>query len=207
MQYKTTKKLFMGTYQYKVVLVCACAGMFRGNDLEKTKSYIANYDVNNPKNKWIWGGARTQADLDYAAELVSVLEKLENYTARVESPWLSVYSNSPKDLDLIAQINENAVKYYCVPPKDGLEVGTVVMPKINHDFKVTLSKTTTSHSDFVEWAVNNNKIKLTHRCIKDLTKVRSWGGAHFYVTGEKTLLLAKMQLSGCIGKIERIVKA
>ena len=197
----------MGTYQYKLVLVCACAGMFRGNDLEKTKKNIEDYDVDAPRNKWIWGGVKTQEDLNYASDIVEVLEKLEDYTVRVENPWLSVYSNSPKDLDKIVKVKESAVKYYCIPPEAGLEAGTVVMPKINHDFKVTLSKTTNSHSDFVEWALDNNKIKLTHRCIKDLTRVRSWGGAHFYVTGEKTLLLAKMQLSGCIGKIERIVKA
>ena len=34
MQYKLTKKLFYGTYQYKIVLICAGASMFRSNDLD-----------------------------------------------------------------------------------------------------------------------------------------------------------------------------
>lgn len=208
MQYKTTKKLFMGTYQYKVVLVCACSGMFRGNDLEKTKEILKNYDVTNlAANKWSWGSPKTQADIDYANDIVKVLDKLENYTVRVETPWLSIYSNSTKDLDKIVKTNESAVKYYCIPPANGLTAGTVIMPKINFEFKVTLSKTTQSHVDFVEWAENNNKIKLTKRCIKDLSRNKSWGGSHFYINGEKTLLLAKMQLSSCIGKVERILSS
>lgn len=198
----------MGTYQYKVVLICSCSGMFRGNNLEKTKDILKNYNVNNlATNKWSWGSPKTQADIDYANDIVKILDKLENYTVRVESPWLSVYSNSTKDLDKIVKVNESVVKYYCIPPANGLTAGTVVMPKINFEFKVTLSKTTQPHTDFIEWAEKNDKIKLTKRCVRDLNKKRSWGGAHFYINGEKNLLLVKMQISGCIAKVERVVGA
>lgn len=197
----------MNTYQYKVVLVCACAGMFRGKDLQETKKSIAEYDVAAPKNKWIWGAARTQADLDYASELVKVLEKLEDYTVRIENPWLSVYSNSSKDLYKIVKIKKEAVKYFCVPPEGGINADTIILPKIDFEFKVTLSKTTRPCTDFIEWADKSPKVKLTKRCIRDLSLDNSWGGSHFYITGEKNLLLAKMQLGGCISKIERIVKA
>jgi hypothetical protein len=40
-----------------------------------------------------------------------------------------------------------------------------------------------------------------------LGKSRSWGGTHFYITGDNNLLMAKMHLAGAISKVERIIKA
>jgi capsular polysaccharide biosynthesis protein len=54
---------------------------------------------------------------------------------------------------------------------------------------------------------SNKKCKLTKSCIRELEKQRSWGGSHFYITGNNNLLLAKMHLGGSISKIERIIKA
>jgi hypothetical protein len=81
------------------------------------------------------------------------------------------------------------------------------MTKTNYDFKVTLGKTIKEYSAFIEWAETNKKLKLTKSCKSALNSNRSWGGTHFYVTGEKNLLLAKMHLGGSINKVERIVKS
>jgi hypothetical protein len=80
------------------------------------------------------------------------------------------------------------------------------MPKMNYDYRVTLGKTTQEYQSFIEWAETSKKIKLTKSCKKDLQRLRTWGGTHFYISGENNLLLAKMHLSGAIAKIERIVK-
>lgn len=195
----------MGTYQYKVVLVCAGAGYFRNNNLDYALDRLNEVDPASIANQWYYG-IKTQADLDYGFKLHKALSKIENYTIRVESPWLSFYSNSHKDVNTISKLDKSKVKYICVPPSVGsLDKNTVVMPKIDHDFKVTLAKTTQSHTSFVEWAEGNSKVKLTKRCIKDLNKDKSWGGAYFYITGDKNLMLAKLHLGSCIGKIERIV--
>jgi len=34
----------------------------------------------------------------------------------------------------------------------------------------------------------------------------SWGGTHFYITGEKNLLVARMMLGEGINKVEKILK-
>ena len=207
MQYKTTKKLFMGKYQYKVVLVCAGAAWFRNKNLEYTEQRLKLVDVSKALTEWQYG-IRTEEDFDYALTLLNTFKKLENYTIRVEGVWLSLYSNSYKDIKQVASIKESNVKYICQPEFFGkLEQNTVVMPKIPYDFKVTVSKTTSSHTSFVDWATSNNKVKLTKTCIRDLIKDRSRGGSYFYVSGDKTLLMAKMHLGGAIGKIERIIKA
>lgn len=197
----------MSKYQYKIVLVCAGSAWFRNNNLEYASKRIHGVDLSTPVKEWQYG-IKTQEDLEYAHSVLNALMHLENYTLRIESVWLSMYSNSLRDIMTLANINKEKVKYICQPEEYGkLQQNTVVMPKIRHDFKVTLSKTTSNHLSFIEWAENNPKLKLTKTCIRDLSKNRSWGGSYFYVTGDKNLLMAKMHLGGCISKIERIIKS
>jgi hypothetical protein len=69
-----------------------------------------------------------------------------------------------------------------------------------------MGSTKQEYSTFVEWAEKHPKIKLTKSCIRDLNKNRSWGGTHFYVTGDNNLLMAKMHLGGTISKVQRIIR-
>lgn len=152
-------------------------------------------------------GIKTKEDLDYAFRLQAVLKQLTNIDVRVEQPWISIYTNDPSHVKLLTDIDEEKIKYVSVPPTTSvLAKDTIIMPKMDFDFRITIGKTTSNHAAFVEWAEKNPKLKLTKSCIKELTKDRSWGGAHFYLTGDKNLLLAKMHLGGSIAKIERIVK-
>lgn len=203
---KVTKRLFNGTYQYKIVLICAGASLFRSGDMTATLDQLKRIDVNKYQDQWS-RSIKTREELEYCFELQAQLKKLKNIDVRVESPWISVYSNSKADIDAIAKVNENNVKYISAPSSSTLENGTILLPKINFEFKVTLGKTTSEHSAFIGWAESNDKVKLTKTCKRDLTKDRSWGGTYFYITGDKNLLLAKMHLGGSINKVERIIKA
>jgi hypothetical protein len=204
MQYKTTKRLFKGTYQYKIVLVCSGAQWFRSGDMDATLTSLKSLVVNDKRSGYTYG-IKTQEDLDYAFLLQKNLKKLKDIEIRVESPWITVYSNNKSDVDLLAKLSPNNVKYICIP-ECTLEKDTVVMPKMDYEFRITMGKTTREHSAFIEWSENNSKVKLTKSCKRDLIKDRSWGGTHFYITGEKNLMLARMHLGGSINKIERIIK-
>lgn len=198
----------MGTYQYKAVLVCAGASLFRSGDMVATLDGLKKIDINkldaNRYNKAI----KTQEDLDYAFKLQKALSKADGIEIRVESPWISVYSNDKSFINALCKIDESKIKYVSVPPKGtSLEHNTVIMPKTPFEFRVTLGKTVQNHSTFVEWAEKNSKIKLTKSSIKELARPMSWGGTHFYVTGENNLLMVKMHLGGSISKVERIIKA
>jgi hypothetical protein len=150
---------------------------------------------------------KTKEELDYAFKLCKQLKKITNIDVRVEGTWISVYTNLKSDVDALTKINPDNVKYISIPPADTTLTGdTIIMPKINYDFRVTLGKTTQKQESFIEWAENNKKIKLTKSCKKDLSRDRSWGGTHFYVTGDNNLLMSKMHLGGCIGKVQRIIK-
>jgi hypothetical protein len=151
---------------------------------------------------------RTQEELDYAFQLHNALSKMSGIDVRVESPWISIYANDEGQINLLASLNTNNVKYVSAPPKDtSLISGTVIMPKIDYDFRITLGKTSSEHSAFLEWADSTGKVRITKSCRQALTRSRSWGGTHFYLSGEKMLLVAKMHLGGSIAKIERIIKA
>lgn len=204
---KTTKRLFKGQYQYKLVLTCAGAGWFRGGNFQETLDNLKKINLTD-NNNWQAKSIKTKEDLDYAFELQSHLKKLINIEVRVESPWVTIYTNSKSDIDELVKIDEDKVKYISVPPaKTLLDENTIILPKINHDYKVTLGKTTHEHSTFIQWAENNAKLKLTKTCKRELTRDYSWGGTYFYVTGDNNLLMTKMHLGGSINKVERIIKA
>lgn len=211
---KVTRRLFMGAYQYKLVLVCAGAGWFRGGDWDSALDMLKRVDLSSGSVRGIgiYGNKKSQIksqdELDYAFKLLAKLKSVKDIVIRVESPWISIYSNSKSSIDSIINIDHSKVKYVCVPPHNtALNSETIIMPKINYDYRVTLGKTTQDHSAFIQWAEKNTKVKLTKACKRELARNMSWGGTYFYITGDNNLLLAKMHLGHCINKVERIVKA
>lgn len=207
MLFKTTKRLFRGQYQYKLVLTCAGASWFRGGDWAGTLENLKKIALED-NNKWHTKSIKTKEDLDYAFKLQHQLKKLANLEVRVESPWITIYTNDKANVDSLVKIDKDKVKYICVPPSNTcLEENTIILPKINYDYKITLGKTEQEHSAFIQWAEKNAKLKLTKTCKRELTRDRSWGGTYFYVTGENNLLMTKMHLGGSINKVERIIKA
>ena len=211
MEFKTTTRLFKNRYQYKIVLICSGAYHFRSGDMSTTLENLkkVNFDYNKKISRWHHYNhhthIKTPEDLDYALKLQHALSKMSDIDIRVESPWITIYTNNKKDTEILAKIDESNVKYISIPVGH-LEENTVLMPKMDYDYRITLGKTTQEHSAFVEWAEASNKLKLPAGAKKDLLKDRTWGGKHFYLTGDNNLLMAKMHLGSSIAKIERIVK-
>jgi hypothetical protein len=213
MQYKQTKKLFYGTYQYKIVLVCAGAGWFRNKDWDYTASMLGKVDLdknsaqNSGYTRYTGISIKTKEDLDYALDLLKLLRKLEDVDLRIESPWISLYTNTEKNIDKVTKLDTARIKYVSVPAKNTvLESGTVILPKVDFDYKITMGRTMQNYTTFVDWADSSTKLKLTKTCRKQLSNNNSWGGSYFYVTGDKNLMLTKMHLGGTIAKIERVAK-
>jgi hypothetical protein len=143
----------------------------------------------------------------YGIDVAKLLINQKDLDIRVENPWISIYTNDRKLINQLAKINESHVKYIAEPDVNTqLAEGTVVMPKMDYDYRITMGKTVQPNYSFIEWAEKSPKCKLTKSCIRDLQKPRSWGGTHFYITGDNNLLLAKMHLGGSVSKVERIVK-
>jgi hypothetical protein len=211
MFYKTTNRLFRGLYQYKLVIVCAGANWFRGGDMDGVLEQLKKVSVADGTRLNLHShrsSIKTQEDLDYAFKLQSELKKLKDIEVRVETPWISVYTNSKSNIDKLIKLDKSKVKYASIPPAlTPLGQDIIIMPKMPYDFRITLGKTTQNHSAFISWAEQNKKLKLTKACKRELSRDRSWGGTYFYITGDNNLLMAKMHLGGSINKVERIIKA
>ena len=114
MEYKTTRKLFRGTYQYKIVLVCAGSSWFRNRDMDKIFEELKLIDLQqNQKKSTTWRYQtliKTQDDLDYTFNLASALLSCSAYELRVESPWITIYTNSKKDIDTLVSLDATKVK-------------------------------------------------------------------------------------------------
>lgn len=188
------------------MLVCSGAGHFRSGDMDSTLAQLKKITLKPDLHHL--RGVKTQDELDYCFKLQAQLKKLTDIEVRVESPWVTVYTNTKSNVDALTKLDKTKVKYVSAPDKTAtLGSDTIIMPKMNYEFRVTLGKTTQEHSAFVLWAESNSKVKLTKSCVRDLSKDRSWGGTHFYITGDNNLLMAKMHLGSAINKVERIIKA
>ncbi len=207
MTYKETRSLFLGTYQYKVVLICPAATLLRGGDIDGALKQLSNWKMGD-RNLWNWQSRiKSPEDLEFTKSLCLDLKKLQDFIVRIESPSINFYTNNEKDVKLLEKKYGDHIKYISKPPAEtSLEQGVIVMPKMNFDFKVTMGATKQEYTSFISWAEANAKVKLTKSCIRDLTRTRSWGGTHFYITGENNLLLAKMHLGSTISKVQRILK-
>jgi hypothetical protein len=206
MQFKTTTQLFYRKYQYKIVVVCPGAHLFK-NGLDEALEHLKKVNLGRTDSKWRTSHIKTQEDLDYAFKIHDSLSSMTEFDIRVESPWVSIYANDKKKIDKITRIDNARVKYVCVPPVNViLDSNTIIMPKMDFEYRVTLGKTNQEHGAFIQWAETNKKLKLTKSCKKELSKPLSWGGTHFYITGDNNLLMTKMHLGGSISKVERIIK-
>ncbi len=201
---KYSTKLFQNKNKYKVVFTSGVAGWFRGSNVERiNKFYHSNDDL-------YYSRRASSSDKNRAHKLASTLAAIENWQSRVETPTVSIYINTEKDLEAIVNVCKNEIKYIEIPDPNhvnSLTEGTILVKKLNFGFKVTLGVSGQCHANFVQWCENNPKIRLPKRAAKDLSKDRSSGGGFFYVKDEKSLTMVKMFLGRTITKVETVVQA
>lgn len=195
----------MDQYNYKVVLVVPASSWFRGGDLNYALTKLTEFNLTDQQPKW--SKIKTQADLDFCFSVYKELFKMSNYELRVEHPFISVYTNQPKDIDKLCKIDATRVKYVSKPPNHSsvLERGTVVMSREGYDFKITVGKTRQSYPTFIDWADKTNLVKLTGSSRKELLRASSWGGSYFYVKDDRSLTMVKMFLGDAINRVDRVI--
>lgn len=207
MKYKETRSLFLGKYQYKIALVCSSATLFRGGDIDNAIMELAKIDIKDPEHFSYWASRiKSASDLEYVRSLCSDFKKITDYDLRVEQPIINIYTNDIKSVKLFEKKYSDTIKFISKPLEEGiLTSDTIIMNKMNFEYRITMGATKQEYSSFVEWAENHPKIKLTKSCKRDLIRGKSWGGTHFYVTGDNNLLMTKMHLGGTISKVQRII--
>lgn len=205
---KDTVSLFMGKYQYKVVLVSPASHWFRGKNLKLVEQKLSS---DKEREHWLNPKGRTPNNKIFLQDLLETLKKFDvnEYDIRIETPLINVYTNNRMHIEALTSIDSESIKYVSLPSKTHppLKKGDVIVKNLDFDYKVYMGNTRHNYKDFLNWSVNNDKIKVTKKCTKDLNKERSWGGSYFYVKGEKTLTMVKMFLGSDISRVETIIKA
>lgn len=203
---KDTVSLFANKYKYKIVLVCPGAGFFRGNKLDYALEKLTEIQSGSYNPSWF--KTKSKEDLEYCFALHTVLSSLVDYDVRIEQPLLNFYTNTPGNLEKLAALDSNRVKYICLPNKNigVLEKNTVVVKKLDYKYKIYLGSSKQDHSSFIKWCENNSKLRLTKSAKRDLSKNRSWGGSYLYVKDDKTLTMVRMFLGSTIIKIDTVIK-
>lgn len=204
---KDTVSLFSNKYKYKIVIVCPIASWFRGNDLDNVRDKLANLSLKSKIEPWI--KIKTQEDIDFCHKLYKTISGLKNYDLRIEQPLINLYTNEEAIIEELANLEPDRIKYISLPNKKNPELGDkiILVKRLDFDFKVHIGRTRRENSSFINWAENNDKIRLTGRAKKDLLRSASWGGSYFYVKGEKTLTMVKLFLNSEISKVESVIKA
>jgi len=191
--------------------MCLGGSLLRGGDYDNALANLKSIDWkagHGTKSKYLSRMFKNAYDVNHSIKLISDLKKMQDFDLRIETPYISVYTNNIKNINFLEKKYYDQIRYICKPDApDSLEADVVIMPKLKgFDYKITLAATRQEHSAFVAWAENNPKIRITKSAKRELLRSRSWGGTHFYVVGENNLLMAKMHLSTSIGKIQRIAK-
>lgn len=200
MQINTTKKLYKGKYQYNIVLVCAFSHVFRGNNVDAYFNRITREQkLLKTTNTW-----RSPSDLAYTTKIYHELSNMDDYCTRVEFPAVTIYTNTYSDIIALRDIDITKARSISMPPAN-LEAGTIYMPTMDYEFRVTIGRTEQKYLDFLEWADAINKLRITNSCRDMLSQHASYGGGHFYVTGDNMLLMCRMQLAGIKLTVDRIV--
>jgi hypothetical protein len=201
---KYSTKLFQNKYKFKVVFTSGVAGWFRGSDAIKIQHMYENSD------QYYYSRQATAGEKNHANKLSKVLESIENWQARVETPFVTIYVDTETDLEIVVKNCKNKIKYVEIPdPKteSKLTEGTVLVKNLDFGFKVTVGSSNQCYINFVQWSENNAKIRLPKRAARDLSKDYNPGGGFFYVKDDKTLTMVKMFLGRTITKVETVVQA
>ncbi len=205
-QTKQTIRLFNGKYKYKIVLLSKAASWFRGGDIENVKKNLANVSSSNS----VWVKKLTADDMLYVTRLITALQPMENFLIRVESPYINFYSNNDRDVEKLAKIDSQNVKYVCLPEPGSetlLDDKKVLVKNLDYAYKITMGRTRQNHSNFVNWCIGKeDRVRLTKSASRYLSKNSSWGGYYFYVKDDKTLTMVKMFLGEGINLVESVVK-
>jgi hypothetical protein len=135
-QTKQTIRLFNGKYKYKIVLLSKAASWFRGNDhLTVVKKGLDSADTNSIS----WVRKLTLADKNYVLKLLTAMTTMSEYSIRVESPYINFYTNNANDVEKLAKINSENVKYVSLPvpgSENLLDDKKVLVKNLNYAYKV-----------------------------------------------------------------------
>lgn len=215
----TNKKLFHGTYLYKLQVRTPISSVFykKKNEKNTIDHLFKLQGMLNEKgiiqlNRW---KAATKEDLDTAESILTkLIDTTSEYKLRCESYSLSIYTNDlplleniAKDMPLSARAmiwkpEERSVEFLLNNKDMSVSLKPVAFP-----YKIYLKSDMhrTNYDALVKWIGDNKeKVKIGKWCLNAL-KNHAWiTGNYFYIKDLKTLTVIEMIAGKIINKVENI---
>ena len=212
MKYKKASKLFFDKYALKVAVDTMLASAFRDKQFRYIKQVINHYE---PKFKdpmvvavphITWSGRKvTRKDLEAGKKLYHILKNATDFTIRVESSTINVYTNDTALVEKITDKCGDAVEHISKPASDKIKdyllnnkFKIMANSKPEYKFKVTVNPLRDEIDSFMDWAGQlPDKVKLL--------SPPKYSEGYFYAVDQKVVTLCKLFLGGKIRRVDELV--
>ena len=127
---------FNNKYKYKIVLVIRSASWFRGCNFDCVEHNLSVQ--RGPLDADPWSVRLDPYEQQYTLQLCNSLKKFKDYEIRVENPLISFYTNTESDVEKLAKLDANKVKYVSIPAAGTdaiLDEGKVIVTNIDFDIE------------------------------------------------------------------------
>jgi hypothetical protein len=211
-----TTKLFYGKYLYKLQLTNSIGRIFRDKNLSYAREVLDSlqlqYEQGEPLRLTFWLREQVVTEQSFldARKLFKFLSKIDDYTLRIQSNTINVYSNNREWLHTLkSAINKNFVNEMWEPnPKSisHLNANTIIVDKDNgYQYKVTLGPGLSDTVGFAAWSLNNQEKVKVGPVLLDALRDNQWvSDMYFYARDEKILQLCTLMLSN-IRRVDKLV--
>lgn len=218
MKKSQTNKLFYNKFLYKLDLTNTLAPIFRNKNLAYAKKVLdqlqQQYEKGLPLSylRAIRQSPVIQENffLD-ARNLFHLLQKDIEYTLRIESSHMAIFSNDESFIqECMSKVNKNNIREYFYPNPEYIgylkNQSNIIITEtpVDYEYKVTLGPKTSA--DFAKFAENNqDKIRIGKTALDHIRVNGYTNGYYFYARDEKVLLLCNMIVGNSVRRIDRLV--
>lgn len=211
-----TTKLFWGKYLYKLCINNGIGTIFRDKNLSYAREVLdrlqQQYESGEPLILTNYSRETPVTELSFldARKLYKFISKEDDYTLRIESSTVCIYSNNKEWLHTLkSAINKaNLLEMWEPDPNylTTLNANTIIVDKSNgYDYKVTLGPKQSDTHGFANWAKNNiNQVRVGPVLMENLEGRGFVTDLYFYARDEKTVQLCSLMLSN-IRRIDKLV--
>lgn len=214
-QRSSTTKLFYDRYLYRVSIHNSLSSFFRDKNFTYAREQLDKlqtlYDYQQPL-RLKWGLRNAEVSLEdfvSAKFLLSEFEKHNDFTLRIQSPTLNLYTNNESWVDFLEQqkLNVYQVTKPCKEDIKNLAANTIIINDlVDYEYKITLKDRI--DPNFSIWVkANRDKIKIGEVALENISNNNYVRGFYFYIKNEKILQLCNLMIGGSIARIDKIVSS
>lgn len=216
MKKQTTNKLFWDKYLYKLCINNGIGHIFRDKNLSYAREVLdklqQQYESGDSLVIESYYRATPVKELSFldARKLYKFLSKTDDYTLRIKSSTVCIYSNNKEWLHTLkSAINkENLLELWEPDPKhlSTLDANTIIVDASNgYNYKVTFGPKIADTAGFANWAKSNEKqVRVGPTLMGNLERSGYVSDLYFYARDEKTLRLCELMLAN-IRRIDKLV--